>query len=80
MGLHLKYYTHVSIVYMSLHKWSQTHVNACTFVGKRGFLFAQTRLDVNLDVDWTWTVLYVLYSLFCMRSSYNLLPITYTIK
>ena len=25
----------------------------CTFVGKRGFLFAQTRLDVNLDVDST---------------------------
>ena len=53
MGLHLKYYTHVSIVYMSLHKRNQTHVNACTFVGKRGFLFAQTRLDVNLDVDGT---------------------------
>ena len=24
MGLHLKYYTHASIVHMSLHKWSQT--------------------------------------------------------
>ena len=53
MHLHLKYYTHVSIVYMSLHKWSQTCVNACTFVGKRGFRFAQTRLDVNLDRDGT---------------------------
>ena len=28
-------------------------VNACTFVGKRSFLFAQTHLDVNLDVDST---------------------------
>ena len=28
------------------------HVNACTFVGKRSFLFAQTLLT------WTWTVLY----------------------
>ena len=28
-------------------------VNACTFVGKHGFLFAQMHLDVNLDVDGT---------------------------
>ena len=28
-------------------------VNACTFVGKRGFLFAQTHLDFNLDMDGT---------------------------
>ena len=36
-------------------------VNACTFVGKHGFLFAQMRLDVNLDVDGT--VVAILYEL-----------------
>ena len=28
-------------------------VNTCTFVGKLGFLFTQTRLDVNFDMDGT---------------------------